>query len=284
MAPSIRLHNGWYLSSRRGIRRSRGSSPARVPPSDDEIPARWPPAQPCQTRRYRPYRGRRPSGHLTWFFRQASTNHRIARDQLCKLRFAPTFSSRWTHRHDQVAGLGGGVPNSYLGFDRQCHAEIRQDRARLLHGTRAVGKRFVPGWRQTEHVGRISGAQRAHDHVVHLRRVLDSDQVIADVSHVWYECSNRLTCVLEQRMAKPRIAPRLGNYLRADMRADLGFIKLDDAIERGALDIPLVDEDRFERAYPQLHLRKIGAPVMIVIMFSHRRNIAKEGRVVQSEN
>jgi len=43
-------------------------------------------------------------------------------------------------------------------------------------------------------------------------------------------------------MAKPRIAPRLGNYLRADMRADLGFIKLDDAIERGALDIPLVDE------------------------------------------
>ena len=60
------------------------------------------------------------------------------------------------------------------------------------------------------------------------------------------------------------------------MRADFGFIKLDDAIERGAFDISLLDQYRFERAHPQLHLGKIGALIVIVIMFSHRRNIANE--------
>ena len=60
------------------------------------------------------------------------------------------------------------------------------------------------------------------------------------------------------------------------MRADFSFIKLDDAIERGGFDISLLDQYRFERAHPQLHLGKIGALIMIVIMFSHRRNIANE--------
>jgi hypothetical protein len=34
------------------------------------------------------------------------------------------------------------------------------------------------------------------------------------------------------------------------MRADLGFIKLDDAVERGSFDIALLDENRFERPHP----------------------------------
>jgi hypothetical protein len=68
------------------------------------------------------------------------------------------------------------------------------------------------------------------------------------------------------------------------MRADFGFIKLHDAIKRGAFDIPLLDEDRFERAHPQLHLRKIGAFTMIVIMFSHTQNIPRKRAGVQSIN
>ena len=82
---------------------------------------------------------------------------------------------------------------------------------------------------------------------------------------------------------KVRIAPRLGDDLRADMRADLGFIKLDDAIERGGFDISLVDQNGFERAHPEIHLGKIGALIVIVIMFSHKRNIAKETGGVQSK-
>ena len=67
------------------------------------------------------------------------------------------------------------------------------------------------------------------------------------------------------------------------MRADFGFVKLDDAIERRGFDIALVDQDRFERAHPQLHLGKIGTLIVIVIMFSHRRNIANESRRVHQK-
>ena len=67
------------------------------------------------------------------------------------------------------------------------------------------------------------------------------------------------------------------------MRTDFGFIKLDDAIERGGFDIPLLDQNRLERTHPKIHLGKIGALIMIVIMFSHRRNIANETGGVQLE-
>jgi hypothetical protein len=60
------------------------------------------------------------------------------------------------------------------------------------------------------------------------------------------------------------------------MRADLGLVKLDDSIERRSFDISLLDQVGFERAHTKIHLGKMGALVMIVIMFSHRRNIAKE--------
>ena len=56
------------------------------------------------------------------------------------------------------------------------------------------------------------------------------------------------------------------------MRTDFGFIKLDDAIKRGGFDIPLLDQNRLDRAHPQLHLGEIGALIMIVIMCIHRQN------------
>ena len=79
-----------------------------------------------------------------------------------------------------------------------------------------------------------------------LRRILDSDKMLADVSYLVRKRSNCLACVLEQRFAKPGIAPRFGDHLGADMRPDLGFIELDDAIERSAFDIALLDENRLE--------------------------------------
>ena len=60
------------------------------------------------------------------------------------------------------------------------------------------------------------------------------------------------------------------------MRADFSFIKLDDTIECGGFDISLVDQYRFERAHPQLHLGKVGALIVIVIMCSHGGNIQNE--------
>src|SRR5262249_17951048 len=56
------------------------------------------------------------------------------------------------------------------------------------------------------------------------------------------------------------------------MRADFSFVQLDDAIERGGFDIPLLDQNRLDRTHPQLHLRKMGALIIIVIVRSHRRD------------
>src|SRR5215470_54497 len=56
------------------------------------------------------------------------------------------------------------------------------------------------------------------------------------------------------------------------MRADFSFVQLDDAIERGGFDIPLLDQNRLDRTHPQLHLRKMGGLIIIVIVCSHRRD------------
>src|SRR5215831_4604953 len=61
------------------------------------------------------------------------------------------------------------------------------------------------------------------------------------------------------------------------MRADLRFIELDNAIERSGFDIPLFDQNRLDRTNPQLHLRKMGGLIMIVIVCSHRRDTTNYG-------
>jgi hypothetical protein len=48
----------------------------------------------------------------------------------------------------------------------------------------------------------------------------------------------------------------------------LGFL---DSIAAVSI-YPLLDQNCLDRAHPQLHLGKIGALIMIVIMCSHRRN------------
>ena len=51
-----------------------------------------------------------------------------------------------------------------------------------------------------------------------------------------------------------RIGPGFGDHLRAVVRADLGFIGLDDGIERGGIDVALFGQDRLERAHAQFGL------------------------------
>ena len=63
--------------------------------------------------------------------------------------------------------------------------------------------------------------------------------------------------IVEQRLLEAGIAPGPGDDLRADVRADLGLVGLDDRVERGRIDIALLDQDRLERAHPKLHLREL---------------------------
>ena len=142
-------------------------------------------------------------------------------------------------------------------------AEVVEHAARVLHGARAVRRRLVPDRRQAEHLPRIAGAQRADDHVVALRRVLDRDQMIADAAHVAHR-GDRLGGVRQQRLLERRIGPGLGDHDRAVPRSDLGLVGLDDGVERGRVDIALLGQHGFQRADAKLRLRQLRAVLVVV--------------------
>src|SRR6185437_3710547 len=62
------------------------------------------------------------------------------------------------------------------------------------------------------------------------------------------------------------------------MRPDLGLIRLDDAVERGRVDITLFGQNRFERAHPELHFRQLGAVLMVVVGMSHDTPRKRSGK------
>ncbi len=192
-----------------------------------------------------------------------------------KLRFAPAFGAFGPHRQHQKARLGGRIPDPDLGFLRQADAEIGEHAARILDGAGTIGRGLVPDRRQPQHFPGVTGAQRADDHVVPLRRVLDRDQMIADPADM-AERADGLAGIRQQGLFEGRIGPGFRHDLRAIARADLGLIGLDDGVERGRVDIAFFGQDGFERAHAQLHLRQFRM-VVIVIMVAHG---AKNKRVV----
>ncbi len=168
------------------------------------------------------------------------------------------------HRQDDEAGLGGRVPDPDGGVLRQRDAEVGEHAARIADGARAIGRGLVPDRRQAEHFPGVTGAQRAHDDVVGLRRVLDRDEMIADAAHM-AELGDGGGRVVEQRLLEAGIAPGLGHHARAAVWADLGLVGFHDKIEGGGIDIALLGQDGLERAHPQLHLGELRAVVVVMI-------------------
>ena len=71
--------------------------------------------------------------------REARADHGITGDQIGKAFFAPAFGTGGPFRNDEVAQLGGGIPDPDRLFRRQGDAEIGQHAARVDHGLGAVG-------------------------------------------------------------------------------------------------------------------------------------------------
>ena len=149
-------------------------------------------------------------------------------------------------------------------------AEIGEHAARIVDRPRAVGRSLVPDRRQAEHLPRIAGAQRADDHVVGLRRVLDRDQVVADPADMAV-FRDRRRGIIEQRLLEGGIGPGLGDDAGAVVRADLGLVGLDDAVDGRGVDIALLGQDRFQRPHPQLHLGQFRAVIVVMIMVDDGR-------------
>ena len=134
-----------------------------------------------------------------------------------------------------------------------------------MHGARAVGRGLVPDRRQPQHGPGIAGAQRADDEVVHRVGVLDGDHVLALPARE-AELGNGRGGVLEEPCLVVGIAPGLGDDPGAVVRADLGFVGLDQHIERLRVHVAFLDQDRFERAHAQVHLREMRAVLVIVVV------------------
>ena len=148
-------------------------------------------------------------------------------------------------------------------------AEIAQHAARIGDRARAVGRRLVPDRRQARAPATDSRSKAC-------RR----------------PCCAASACSRAPRCARPagphsrarrwprsrrrsshspvvRIAPGLGDHMRAVARADLGLVGLDQEVERRRVDIALLGQHRFERAHAQLglgELRMVVVVVMVVIV------------------
>ena len=51
------------------------------------------------------------------------------------------------------------------------------------------------------------------------------------------------------------------------MRADLGLVGLDDRADRRRIDLAFLGQHGFQRAYAQLHLGKLRAVFVVVVVF-----------------
>ena len=112
---------------------------------------------------------------------------------------------------------------------------------------------------------RIAGAQRAHDHVVLLGRVLDHHHMLALAAGI-VEFGDRRGRILHQPGAIGRIAPGLGYHADAVARSDLLLIEVDQEIEGRWINIAFLGQDRFQRTHAQFGLRQLGMVVIVVVM------------------
>ena len=167
----------------------------------------------------------------------------------------PSVPAR-AHRQYEKPCFRRRIPDADFGIARQGDAEFGQHAFRVDHRARAIGRRFVPDRRQSQHLPGIAGAQRADDHVMRLRRVLQGDQMRPDRADI-AERIGRLAGVFEQARLEVGIGPGARHDAGAVMRADLGLARLDDLVERGGIDIALLGQDGFERPHPQLQVRQI---------------------------
>ena len=116
-------------------------------------------------------------------FGKSGADHRVARDQLGELLLAPALGA--LRAASAARGSASRRSNPTRGSRSPSAASTpksAQHAARVLHGARAIRRGLVPDRRQAEHFPRVAGAQRADDHVVALRRVLDRHQMVADAA------------------------------------------------------------------------------------------------------
>src|SRR5262249_24042733 len=197
--------------------------------------------------------------------RQASSDHRIAGDKFGEPLLAPAVCSGRPHRKHKESGFGCRIPDTDFSVPRKPDAEILKHPAWVLNRTRAIRGRLVPDRRKAEHLPRITGAKRAHDDVVCLGRILDRDQMIPDPTDV-AQCRDGVRRISKQSPLECRVAPGLGYDGGTVAWPDPRFVSLDNGVQGGRIDIAFLGEHGFQCANAQLHFRKLGMVVVVVMI------------------
>ena len=149
--------------------------------------------------------------------------------------------SRWPHQLGGRDDFGGPVP----GID---DPELGQHVARPANRSRAVLGALVPTRWGTEQRERIAGAERAHDQVMHVLRVLDHDEaqdpqrVVPAAVPVVALLLQDLGRVLEEPGAERVVGPRTGDEHRPVLGAEPAPVELDGLVHFRALDEAAGDE------------------------------------------
>src|SRR5262245_27690431 len=110
-------------------------------------------------------------------FKPRGADHCILRDDLRELLLGPTNRRGWLYRQHHVAVIGRGVPDSDLGRGWKVEAHFTQDRTGLPDHARSIVDILVPVRCGADEGIGSAGAQRADDHIVDIRRVLEHDQL-----------------------------------------------------------------------------------------------------------
>src|SRR5262245_2595538 len=193
--------------------------------------------------------------------RHRHADHRVARDQTRQLGFAQSFGAGGALGEHQVPELGTRVPDANLHALGQVDAEFAQHHAGLAHGARAVLERLVPDRRQADERVRIARAERAHDHVVNARPVLDDLEVDAAEAQLL----DGRGAVGKEPLLVRWVEPRPRHDLGAVVRSDVLLVRAHDAVDRVAGDELLFHQQGLERAHAQREDR-FGLPVMMAVL------------------
>ena len=106
------------------------------------------------------------------------------------------------------------------------------------------------------------------DEVVHFARVLDHPHVLALAAAV-AQGSDRRGGVAQQPFPEGRIAPGAGHHPRAVLRSDPVLIGVDQLVESGRIDQPLLDQQQLERLDAQRHVRgRLGVVMGVMLVGS----------------
>jgi hypothetical protein len=104
--------------------------------------------------------------------RHRGPDHRVAGDEIGESLLAPILCASRAHWQHHVADFGIAVPDAYFDVVRHIDTEFGQHLARFEDDSRTIWRRFVPVGRQAQGRPGVTGAESAHNNVVHLRRIL----------------------------------------------------------------------------------------------------------------